>query len=152
LTECLGPDGVLRNIVWKKVRTAYVPAITVCLDRLYNYGRPVAVGNVTVGVVDLTIVDNAANILLSYNRTICRFSENITEATTLDADFADAEVGDELIVICNFDGGKLLFPQEKYYISYAGTQGDYFSVQLEGDWVVFFTFDGEKFISSQEYC
>ena len=105
----------------------------------------------TLKVEDLTLVDNATTIAPSANRTICRFASDLSESISIDVDFSNCELGDELIIIfaINSEGVYLNF-NDKFSIN--GGNGDQQFTPRQNEWALSFIFDGDRFISTYEHC
>lgn len=156
--NCLGPDGVVRNVNWQYVKSAWLPAIVTCNQSLYSYVPVIPPVGMTMEVVDLVVTDNATTVTPTKNRTICRFPESLSSTITLSADISNCSAGDELIVIFSSifsedsTDAKLQFPVDTFFMNWDIEDGFVVVTPRLNTWMVIFTFDGTKFTSTYEHC
>ncbi len=157
--QCKCPDGVIREATWKFINKAWVPAITVCEQVLFTY-PPVADGDaMTLGTTFPVVSEISEGIFTvditpNANRTLCQFENPLTNDVTLGVDISNSVVGDELIIIFRVDTEVTIHsPGDKFF--FQGVDQDLvINASSKGTdrWVMIFTFDGEKFVSTYENC
>ena len=73
--RCKGPDNYVRNVAWKWIKNAWLPAVTVCAQQLYAYQQITAVPVVRInsintngltGQVNGTIISQGSSPITSY--------------------------------------------------------------------------------------
>ena len=152
--NCLGPDGTYRSITWRYIKKGWVPAITVCTERLYNYNHS-HIGSdssMTYGIIDVT---SSENVTLEpiYNRTIIRFTGPIDYNMNISVNTTNCNIGDELIMFTSFvEGGMFTLSNDNFYFPIAEETVDGWQFSRLDNWAMYFVFDGELFSSTTEHC
>ncbi len=154
--NCLGTDNTHYEVEWVYMKKAWVPAITVCSQRLFSTSTYDSGTYLNMEIVELSInEDNEASIAPNANRTIYRFPDDtLTGIVSITAsDLANCEIGDEIVFIFELsDPGVGIDFSTDFFIDIPA-EGDHTELRPDQDvYVQTFTFDGYKFISSYEFC
>ncbi len=158
MIRCKNNSDEVIDVDWVRVQSGWLPAICICNQQLYsNPPEPVDNGTtMTLDVVDLSISSNICDMVPNANRTIGRFSEALSGDVHLLADTSYCVIGDELVLIFSIDSSvNIIMPIDTFVFNQNYSEDDTFSITTSGNkdrWVLVFTFDGEKFVSSYEHC
>ncbi len=154
--KCLGNDGERHDVTWLLISKAYLPAISVCTQKLVPVLRneaPVDGEAMTLEIVTLngTFTDGSQTDTLTPNagRTVYKFTNQVSGSITINVDPSNCELGDEIVLMFKIDtSATFLLPEEVFCFE----NGENAYELSKERWVFMFTFDGDRFVGTYENC